>query len=294
MDPKAEAREFLTAARGRLSPEQAGVPMFGGERRVPGLRREEVAQLAGVSLSYYTRMERGDLAGVSEIVLRSTAAALQLDPAETAHLLDLGRNAGGSGRRSPRRRETRLSPEVAHLVEAMRDVPVIVGNRLGDVLASNRLGRALFPDLFPPGAEPLNQFRYTFFDPRARDFYADWETTARGVVSSMRLAAGHDPGDRPLMTMIGELVTHSPEFRAWWSGHTVRAHVTGRKDIRHPVVGEMTLVYTVLTLDTAPGVAITSYLTEPAGPSADALDLLRSWAAEPLPDDSTTQAGETL
>jgi len=279
MDNRSEVQQFLTAARGRISPERAGVPMFGGERRVPGLRREEVAQLAGVSLSYYTRMERGDLAGVSEGVLQSVARALQLDAAEAAHLLDLGRTSIGRVRRAAPRREPRLAPSVLHLIEAMNDVPVVAGNRLGDTVASNRLGRALFPHLFPADGEPLNLVRYTFLDPRARSFYVDWETTARGVVSSMRLAAGHDPDDRALAALIAELAAESPEFAEWWSGHTVRVHASGRKEIDHPVVGEMTLIYDVLSVSAAPGIAITSYLTEPGTTSADALDILRSWGA---------------
>lgn len=281
MDNRHEVQEFLTALRGRLTPERAGVPVFGGERRVPGLRREEVAQLAGVSTAYYTRMERGDLSGVSESVLHSLAVALQIDDAETQHLFDLARTATG-GRRQPRTKaDTRLSPQIAQLLDTMADVPAVALSRLGDPLGSNALGRALFPHLLPPDGAPVNTARYLFLDPRSRDFYPDWESVARESVSAMRLLAGQDPGDRHLTALVGELATRSPEFRTWWGSHTVRTHTAGTKRIVHPVVGEMTLGYQTLTVSSASKVRVATYLAEPGTPSADALDLLRSWTATP-------------
>jgi len=147
------------------------------------------------------------------------------------------------------------------------------------VVGANTLGRALFPHLFPENGEPLNHTRHLFLDDRSRDFYIDWEHDARGVVSALRLIAGHDPADRPLMALVGELATHSPEFRTWWAGHTVKTHTSGTKAIRHPVVGELTVTFETLALASTPDVRIITYLTDPGTPSADALDLLRSWVA---------------
>jgi len=281
MDNRHEVQEFLTALRARITPEQAGVMIFGGERRVPGLRREEVAQLAGVSTAYYTRMERGDLSGVSESVLYALANALKLTDAEKQHLLDLARTATGP-RRAPRvRRENRVPPRIAQLMDTMHDVPTLAVSQIGDPIGGNRLGRALFPHLFPENATPLNTARYLFLDPRSRSFYVDWENVAREGVSALRLVAGHDPSDRALAALVGELATRSPQFRTWWGSHTVRTHITGSKRIDHPVVGEITLTYDSLTLPATPGISLTTYLTEPGSPSADGLNLLRSWIAEP-------------
>ena len=285
MESQNEVQEFLTALRARMTPERAGLTTFGGERRVPGLRREEVAQLAGVSTAYYTRMERGDLSTVSESVLYALVRALQLNEAESTHLFDLSRAASGPRRPSRGKPETRVSPLVSQLLDTMRDVPAIAMNRVTNVAGSNALGRALFPDLFPPDGTPINSARYLFLDERSKDFYLDWETSAREAVSALRLLAGQDPSDRALMGLVGELATRSADFRTWWGGHTVRTHVTGSKRINHPIVGEMTLAYETLGLPSNNGIVIATYLAEPGSPSADALDMLRSWAAQPL--DST-------
>ncbi len=279
MDNKREVQEYLTALRARLTPEAAGLTVFGGERRVPGLRRDEVAQLAGISTAYYTRIERGDLSGVSESVLYALVRALQLNEAETTHLFDLAHAASAPRPRSRSQADPRISARLALMMETMRDVPAICLTRLGDPAASNALGRALFPHLFPMGRPPLNHTRYLFLDPRSQEFYPDWETSARETVSSLRLLAGQDPADRALMSLVGELSTHSTEFRTWWSGHTVRLHNSGTKRINHPVVGELTIGYDVLTIQATPGLRITTYLPEPGTPSADALDILRSWVA---------------
>jgi len=279
MDLGRDVQQFLTGMRARLTPEEAGVTMFGGERRVPGLRREEVAQLAGVSTAYYTRMERGNLSGVSDSVLRSLARTLRMNDAETQHLFDLARAASGSVRTPRVRPQSRLPRRAAQLIETMPDVPAVALGRLGDVLGANPLGRALFPHLFPENGEPLNHTRYLFLDARSREFYRDWEADARHVVSALRLIAGQDPSDRALMALVGELATHSPEFRTWWAGHTVKVHAAGTKAIRHPVVGELTLAYETLGLSSTPDVKIVTYLTDPGTPSADALDLLRTWVA---------------
>ncbi|MFF2653099.1 helix-turn-helix domain-containing protein [Streptomyces sp. NPDC058045] len=280
MDNKRDVQEYLTALRARITPESAGILVFGGERRVPGLRREEVAQLAGVSTAYYTRMERGDLSGVSDSVLYALVRALQLNEAETTHLFDLARTASGSRPRAPRRAAVRIPSRLPQMLDTMREVPALALTRLGDPVASNALGRALFPHLFPEDAVPLNHARYLFLDPRAQSFYPDWETSAREQTSALRLLAGQDPTDRALTSLVGELSTHSAEFRSWWSGHTVRLHTSGTKRIHHPVVGEMTIGYDVLAVQATPGVTITTYLPEPGSPSADALELLRSWIAD--------------
>jgi transcriptional regulator with XRE-family HTH domain len=279
MDLRGDVQQFLTGMRARLSPEEAGVPMYGGERRVPGLRREEVAQLAGVSTAYYTRLERGNLRGVSESVLRSLARVLRMDEAETQHLFDLARAASDSARTTRTTPRSHLPQRAVQLIDAMPDVPTVALGRLGDVVGANALGRALFPHLFPEGGDPLNHTRYLFLDDRSRTFYPDWERSAREVVSALRLLAGHDPGNPALTALVGELATHSPEFRTWWAGHTVKTHTAGTKRIHHPVVGDLTVAYETLALASAPDIRLVTYLTDRGTPSADAIDLLRSWAA---------------
>jgi len=172
----------------------------------------------------------------------------------------------------------------------MRDVPAIAMNRITNVAGSNLLGRALFPHFFPDDAARLNSARYQFLDERAKDFYINWETSAREAVSALRLLAGQDPTDRALTELVGELATFSTDFRTWWGGHTVCTHNTGTKRINHPIVGEMTLAYETLVLPSSSGIVIATYLAEPGSSSADALDMLRSWAAQSLAATSDTNA----
>lgn len=277
-----DVQEFLTALRARITPEKAGLTTFGGERRVPGLRREEVAQLAGVSTAYYTRMERGDLSTVSESVLYALVRALQLDEAESAHLFDLSRAASGPRREVRAKPEPRVTPLVAQLLDTMRDVPAVAMTRVTNAAGSNALGRALFPLLFPADGTQVNSARSLFLDDRSKEFFLDWETSAREAVSALRLLAGQDPSDKALMALVGELATRSSDFRTWWGGHTVRTHNTGTKRINHPLVGEMTLAYETLVLPSSSGIVIATYLAEPGSRSAEALDLLRSWTSHPL------------
>lgn len=291
MDTRHEVQEFLTALRARITPDMAGLTVFGGERRVPGLRREEVAQLAGVSTAYYTRMERGDLRGVSESVLSALGRALQLNPAESSHLFDLARAASGPRRTQRAKPEPRVPARMGQLLDTMGDVPALVLTRLGNPVASNALGRGLFPHLFPEGAAPVNHCRYLFLDDRSEVFYPDWETSARESVSSLRLLSGQDPSDRALASLVGDLATRSEEFRTWWGGHTVRTHVSGTKRINHPVVGELTVGYDVLAMQSAPGLSITTYLPEPGSTSADALAMLRSWIADHTTTHAATRHG---
>jgi transcriptional regulator with XRE-family HTH domain len=281
MDTRNEIREFLTSRRARITPDQTGLPSY-GERRVPGLRREEVAILAGVSVDYYTRLERGDLSGVSESVLEALARALQLDEAERAHLFNLARAAKPTG--APRRRRApkqRVRSSVQHFLDGLTGAAALVHNARLDNLAANQLGQALYSDQFAAtrGPGPVNSARYVFLEPSARDFYADWNRAAADVVAVLRYAAGHDPYDRDLSDLVGELSTQSEEFRTRWAAHNVRFHETGVKDFHHSVVGDLTLTYNRMDLSADAGLTIMVYTAEPGSKSADALSLLGSWAA---------------
>ena len=283
MDTRGEIREFLTSRRAKIAPEQAGLTTY-GPRRVPGLRREEVAVLAGVSVPYYTRIERGNMTGVSDSVLEALARALQLDEAERAHLFDLARALRPASRPRPRRaRRQRLRPSIQHVLDALTGAAAFVHNARLDNLAANQLGYALYSDMFgrAAGPGPVNSARFVFLDPGAPDFYADWERAASDVVAILRTAAGRDPYDRELSDLVGELSTQSAEFRTRWAVHNVRFHDTGTKDFHHPIVGDLTLTYNRMELSADPGLAITIYTAEPNAKSAEALGLLGSWAATP-------------
>jgi transcriptional regulator with XRE-family HTH domain len=278
MDHRSEARDFLTTRRARLSPEQAGLPLYGGgPRRVAGLRREEVAMLAGVSVDYYTRLERGNLAGVSESVLEGLARALQLDDAERAHLHDLARqaSAGPAARRRRRPAGQHVRAGVQRILDGMTMVPAYVRNGRLDVLGANHLGRAVFAPLF--AAERPNMARFIFLDPAAQDFYVDWAEMAGNTVALLRSEAGLDPYDPNLSDLIGELSTRSEIFRVRWAAHDVRRHRTGTKRLHHPVVGELLLAYESMELTADPGLRLNAYSAEPGSPSQDALNLLASW-----------------
>jgi len=279
VDTKNEIREFLTSRRGRVTPEQAGLPSYGA-RRVPGLRREEVAVLAGVSIQYYTRLERGDLNGVSESVLEGLARALALDDAERAYLIDLARAAHPMQAR-PRRRPAKHSvrPEVQWTLDAITGAAAFVGNDRLDILAANQLGRALYSELYDTPARPVNTARFVFLDPRAEASYPEWDRVASETVAILRSAAGRDPYNRELSDLVGELATQSDEFRTRWATHNVRFHTTGIKQFHHPVVGELSLSYHRLDLAADPGLSLSTYAVEPGSRSEDALRLLGSWAA---------------
>lgn len=279
MDTRAEIREFLTSRRARLTPEAAGLPAYGGNRRVPGLRREEVAILAGVSVDYYTQLERGRLTGVSDTVLLALSRALHLDEAEQAHLFDLARAANRSPIAPRRRREVdAVRAPIQRMLDAMTDAPALLRNERFDVLASNSLGRALYGPVFAMGGRP-NTARFCFLDPGARSYFRDWERTADDCVAVLRGVAGRDPSDRRLTDLVGELSTRSPEFRTRWASHDVRFHRTGRKRLHHPVVGDLDLTYEALELPADPGLALLVYGAEPGTASADGLRLLASLEA---------------
>lgn len=278
VDARSELREFLTSRRARLTPDVAGLPVYGGSRRVPGLRREEVALLAGVSVDYYTRLERGNAAGVSESVLEAIARALRLDDVERSHLFDLAR-AGRTTQR--RRRPQRIRPAVQRMLDAMTGVPAFVRNGRLDVLAANQLGRAFYSQHFDSPHQPVNSARFAFLDTRAQSFYLDWEGVARDMVAVLHAEAGRDPYDRELSDLVGELSTRSEAFRALWATHNVRRHDTGVKAVRHPLVGEVTFTYESMELVADPGLTMFVYTTEPGSKSEEAMNLLASWAATP-------------
>ncbi|NIJ05482.1 helix-turn-helix transcriptional regulator [Frigoribacterium faeni] len=277
MDDKTQVREFLVSRRGRITPEQAGLPAYGTTRRVSGLRREEVAMLAGVSVDYYVRLERGNLSGVSESVLEALARALQLSEAERAHLFDLARTANASP--TARRRVTtrRVRPQVQQMLDALGS-PAWVRNGRGDFLAGNVLGRALYSEIFRDPVRPANTIRYTFLSPRARDFFVDWESTADASVAILRAEAGRDPHDRALSDLVGELATRSEDFRVRWAAHDVAFHRTGFKRVHHPVVGRLDLDFEGMELTADVGLTVFVYSAEPGTVSAERLALLASWA----------------
>jgi transcriptional regulator with XRE-family HTH domain len=279
VDNGSEIREFLASRRARITPEQAGLPVFGGTRRVPGLRREEAAMLAGVSVDYYTRMERGNLKGVSETVLDALARGLQLDEAERAHLFDLARAAGPSTTRPRRQSPQKIRPSVQRILDAMTGAPAFAQNGRLDVLAANRLGYALYSEMFADPVRPANLARFVFSNLRSRDFFADWDRAANDTVAILRSEAGRDPYDRGLSDLVGELSTRSDEFRTRWAAHDVRIHRAGVKNVRHPVVGDLELTFEMMELSADPGLRILTYSAEPGTTSEEALGLLGSWAA---------------
>jgi transcriptional regulator with XRE-family HTH domain len=288
MDTRNEMREFLTSRRAKITPEQAGLRTFGGTRRVPGLRREEVALLAGVSADYYIRLERGNASGVSDAVLEALTRALQLDDTERAHLFDLARATQTSAPRRGRRAQQQIRPSVQHLLDAMAGVPAFVRNGRLDILGANELGRALYADQFDSPVQPPNTARFFFLDDRATTFYVEWERVANDVVAVLRAEAGRDPYDRGLSDLVGELSTRSELFRTLWAAHNVRRHDTGLKRFDHPVVGELNLTFEAMELVADPGLTMFVYTAEPGSKSEQALNLLASWTA--TPDEETAHA----
>ena len=274
--------------RAKVTPAQAGLPAGRG-RRVPGLRRSEVAMLAGVSVEYYSRLERGAIRGASTAVLNAIADTLHLDDAERAHLFDLARTADGipsSGRR--RRRATKpatIGPSLAWALEAITDAVAFIRNPRTDVLATNTLGRAFYSPLI---GSPLigragrvpNLARFLFLDPASRDFYPDWDRFAQMSVAIIRAEAGRDPHDRGLQDLVGELSTHSQTFRRLWGAHDVHILGAGTKRFHHPEVGELILAHEELAITAEPGLMLMIYTAEPGSASAERLRLLGSLAAE--------------
>ncbi|GAA1194181.1 helix-turn-helix transcriptional regulator [Streptomyces hebeiensis] len=270
--------EFLATHRARLKPADVGLPDYGERRRVPGLRREELAQLAGVSVAYYIRLEQGLSSNASPQVLDALATALGLDDSERRHLHTLS----GDGRRRTRRRRLpaeRITPAVRQLMDSFGDAPVVVAGRRSDVLAWNRTGHALFaghlaPDSPDRAAERPNTARLVFLDPHTRDLYVDWSKKARDVVGKLRLAAGEYPDDPHLAALIGELTMRSPEFAALWSEHRVRAWDVAEYRMFHPLVGEMDVLQHSLPMPRRPGIRLVVTTAPPGSASQSALRLL--------------------
>ena len=281
VDNRAEVREFLISRRAKITPDQVGAPSH-GQRRVPGLRRSEVAALAGVSVEYYAKLERGSLAGVSAGVLDAIARALRLDAAERAHLFHLAQAADGTAAiiRPRRRSGTRWAPRpsLQWTLDAYTAGPAIIVNGRQDLLAANLLGRAFYADVYADPTAPPNFARFTFLDTAARRFFPDWDLAADMCVANLRTAAGRDPHDKDLHDLVGELSTRSAEFARRWGAHDVRTHGTGVKQFHHAVVGDLDLAYESLDLVAEPGLRMTLYAAEPGSPTAHALALLASWA----------------
>ncbi|MFE3518274.1 helix-turn-helix transcriptional regulator [Streptomyces sp. NPDC059166] len=280
-DVAAEAREFLSTRRARLTPQEAGLPVHGGrQRRVAGLRREEVALLAGMSVDYYIRLERGNLSGASDSVLEALAHALQLDEAERTHLYDLARAATPSGRR-PASASSRVRPTIMRLLDSMTDVPAYVRNARFDILAANTLGRALYAPVYdsPLFAQrgPVNSARFMFLDPASKEFWADWDRGANDAVAFLRTESGRSPHDKALTDLIGELITRSDDFTRRWARHDVKFHRSGVKNLHHPLVGDLALPYEAMDLPADPGLRLNFYTPEPDSPEWEALRLLASW-----------------
>ncbi|WP_211123584.1 helix-turn-helix domain-containing protein [Streptomyces yatensis] len=277
MDAPAELGSFLRTRRAGLRPEDVGLVAYGTRRRVPGLRREELAQLAGVSAAYYTRLEQGQSTGASDGVLDAIARALRLSPDERAHLSNLARPPRAARRPAPRAGSAR--PATRRLIAAMDGVPAVVLDHRFDVLAWNPLGHALIAGHLPadaperPAARPNTQ-RMLFLDPHTRELYPDWPGEARRAVSSLRVAAGAHPDDRRLAELIGELSMKSPEFAALWSRHPVRRCAFGTKSFHHPLVGPLELDFEMTRLPDSGGQGLLMYGAEPGSPSEAALRLL--------------------
>lgn len=281
MTQRSEASEFLSTRRARITPEQAGI-IGGGRRRVTGLRREEVAMLAGMSVDYYARMERGNLTGVSPEVLEALGRALQLDDAELAHLHDLARSAAptGTARKRPRASTPAIRPALQRLLDVI-DAPAYISNARKDFLAVNALGAAVFSPILDDVANERNNARFTFFNPAAQNFYVDWESGANSIVTSLRIEAGRNPHDKPLTDLIGELVTRSDVFRSRWAAHDVRFHRAGSKRIHHPDVGDLEFDYEALDLPADPGLVMFTMTAAVDTPTAERLRLLGSLSATP-------------
>ena len=294
MDNRAQVRQFLASRRARITPGQAGLPAYGGNRRVKGLRREEVALLAGVSIDYYIRMERGDLAGTSEAVLDGVANALQLDEAEREHLQALARSARPTATRRARPGPATVRPVIQQVLDAITEAPAWIRNARHDILAMNPLARALYSPVLdsavagPTAKRAANTTRFIYLDPAAREFFVDYDRMATDAAAMLRLEAGRNPHDKALITLVGELSTQSELFRQHWASHNVKFHRSGRKRLRHPAVGELDLNFEAMELPSEPGLRLNLYTADPDTPAADGLKLLASWAATRAADNTST------
>ena len=278
VDHRRDVRDFLVSRRARVSPEQVGLPSYGDKRRVPGLRREEVALLAGLSVDYYARLERGSLGGASEAVLEAVARAMRLDDAERQHLFDLARHTTAAPR-PPRLKPTAAPrPAVASILAGMTAIPAYARTSRMEIVAANALCQALYGGVLDEDRLPLNLARYLFLDPHSRGFFLDWDHVADDLVGALRAKAGRDPRDKALSDLIGELSTRSDEFVARWARHNVRLHQTARKRLHNRIVGDIELTGNALEL---PGddMTLIAYTADPGSPAEDQLRLLAAWMA---------------
>ncbi|MEU5192083.1 helix-turn-helix transcriptional regulator [Streptomyces klenkii] len=280
MDQRTELSEFLRSRRARLQPAEVGLTPYGGRRRVPGLRREELAQLAGVSVAYYTRLEQGHGQNVSTAVLEAIADALRLTGAEREHLNRLVRPSVKKTRPCRPPRPQRVRPSVQHLLDSMENTPAYVVGRRLDIIAWNRMACALLGDLDAMPAGQRNMAWQIFLEPATRELYTEWEKKAADVVAFLRLDAGRCPEDPQLAALVGELSVKSPEFRSLWAAHNVEDKGFGVKKLHHPVVGPLTLSYETLVLPADQNQQLVTYHAEPGSPSAESLRILASWAME--------------
>lgn len=277
MSDRSDVSEFLKTRRGRITPARAGIRELGRTRRVPGLKREEVAMLAGVSTEYYARLERGDLGGVSDSVLNALARALQLDDAERAHLFNLARAASSPGRRRRRAGQPSIRPSIARLLETMSETPAYARNARLDILMANRPCLALYDGVFSLDALPFNLARYVFLDPHAKDFFRDWERVADDITAALRIEAGRSPGEPGLSLLVGDLVTGSESFATRWARHDVRFHISSTKRVCCSLVGEIEL--TGDALDLGDGLTVIAYTAAPGSRAQEQLDFLNRWAS---------------
>jgi transcriptional regulator with XRE-family HTH domain len=282
-NPRDDLRDFLTTRRAKIAPDQAGLPVYGANRRVTGLRREEVALLAGISVEYYTRLERGSVGSVSDGVLDGLVHALQLDEAERDHLYRLVRTASTPDhRRAPRRTpaKQRVRPAIQRILDQL-PMPAYLRNSRFDVLAANDLGRALYSPLYEQAdrGEHPNSARFIFLNSAAPEFFLDYDRVANDCVAFLRAEAGRDPYSKELSDLVGELSTRSEDFRRRWAAHDVRYHRTGRKRFHHPLVGDLELDYEAFELPGDVGQRINVYTAPPKSASEEALNLLASWTA---------------
>lgn len=281
-------REFLVSRRARITPEQAKLPAYGGNRRVAGLRREEVAMLAGVSVDYYTKLERGAVGVVSESVLDAVARALQLTPTERDHLFHLT-GTTASLRTVSRPVRTLVRPAVQRILDGLSDSPAFVGTATRGLVAANALGRATYSPLYEDAPDGIpNTARYTFLNAGAKDFFLEWDAAAANLVANLRREVGADPLNRELLQLVDDLNRDSAEFRDLWRSHDVRTHDAGFKSIHHPVVGDLHLTFEAMPLPADPGQSLIIYGAEPGSETADRLRLLASWSATTQASDATT------
>jgi transcriptional regulator with XRE-family HTH domain len=273
-----ELADFLRRARGQLDPARAGLPLDGRVRRVPGLRREEVALLAGVSADYYARLEQGRRIVPSAAVVDAIGRALELDEAGRAHLHTLTGTTSSSQAR-PSRGAQRVRPGIYQLLDSLDGEPALVLGRRTDILVANRMARALFADFDQLPAKDRNYARWMFLDDRARELFVDWEDQARAAVESLRLEFGRDRDDIATIALVDELRARSNEFDQWWEQHRVHQRTHGSKRLNHPIAGRLTVEYETLTIPGDPGTTLFVYTTEPGSTSRQAMELLASWVA---------------